>query len=291
MFNYGYDIIQYTKQKGCSFSQAVLDYEVDLTEVSAQDILKKLDRYLDTMEQSATRALDTPLTTVGGLISGDSKRVNDYLAKGNTICGDIVVKAMALALSCSEVNASMGRICATPTAGACGIVPAAIISVGDRENISRDKRIEALLVASGIGIIIEKNASISGAKGGCQAECGSASAMACGGIIHMLGGTPEMCLEGAAICLKNIMGLVCDPVAGLVESPCAKRNASGVVNALLSADLVMAGVRSVIPFDEVVTAMDSVGRLMSPTLRETAKGGIAATKTAKAITRRFYDVV
>lgn len=290
MFKYGYEIVKITEEKNCRFSDVILAYEIDLTEKTKEQVYEKLEKYLCAMEESATKALQNPLKTVGNLITGDSKKVNDYVKLGNTICGETVVQAMAYALSGSEVNASMGRICAAPTAGACGIVPAALITVAIKFKLDRQTVLDGLLVASGIGVVIEQNASISGAKGGCQAECGSASAMAAGGIIQMLGGSPQMCLEAAATCLKNVMGLVCDPVAGLVESPCAKRNASGVVNAMLSADLVMAGVRSVIPFDEVVEAMKSVGNLMSPALKETALGGIASTATAKSITNKFYSI-
>lgn len=289
MLKYGYEIVERANKRQCRFSDVVLAYEIDLTEQTGEQIMEKLKQYLVVMEESSHRALKTPLKTVGNLITGEAKAVNDYLEKGNTICGDLVVEAMALALSGSEVNASMGRICATPTAGACGIVPSALITVAKKYKLNRQEILDGLLVAAGIGVIIEQNASISGAKGGCQAECGSASAMASAAIVQMLGGTPQMSLEAASICLKNIMGLVCDPVAGLVESPCAKRNASGVVNALLSADLVMAGVKSVIPFDEVVEAMNRVSMLMSPTLKETALGGIAATKTAISITKKFYS--
>ena len=205
-----------------------------------------------------------------------------------SICGDIVNKVMARAFSTSEVNASMGRICAAPTAGASGIIPATIISVAEKFHASEDQIIDALFTASGIGEIIAKNATLSGAEGGCQAECGAAAAMSSAALVEMAGGTAEMSLHAAATALKNIMGLICDPIAGLVEAPCAKRNASGAVNAMLSADLALAGVKSIIPFDEVVEAMYKVGKALPSTLRETALGGIAVTPTGIRIKNEIY---
>jgi len=231
------------------------------------------------MIKSSSLGLNKELKSISGLIGGDSKRINDYIIKENTICGSTVNKAMARALSCSEVNASMGRICAAPTAGSCGIIPASIITVSEELNSNIEDIIDALFTSAGIGEIIAKNATVSGAEGGCQAECGSAAAMAAAAIVELKNGTPEMSLHAASIALKNVMGLVCDPIAGLVESPCAKRNASGAVNALISADMALAGVKSIIPFDEVVEAMYKVGKSLPYELRETALGGIAGTPT------------
>ena len=186
---------------------------------------------------------------------------------------------MAKALSCSEINASMGRIVACPTAGSCGILPAVILTVGEKLNLSDDEMIKGLLTASAIGMIIAQNATLAGAEGGCQAECGSGAAM---------GGTPEMALNAAAIVFKNILGLVCDPIAGLVEVPCAKRNFAGAVSALTTADLVMAGITSKIPFDDTVEAMYRVGRDMPASLRETAMGGLAITKTGLELNKKVF---
>ena len=199
----------------------------------------------------------------------------------------MVNRAMARAMSTSEVNSSMGRIVAAPTAGAAGILPGVITSMKERFDLSEEIIITGLLNSSAIGEIIAKNATISGAEGGCQAECGSASSMAASAVVEMLGGTVEQCFHAASFALLNIMGLVCDPVAGLVEFPCALRNASGVTNALLSADLALAGVESIIPFDEIVDTMYDVGRSMPASLRETALGGIAATPTGEEIKKRI----
>ena len=212
----------------------------------------------------------------------------DYYKKGSMICDGTIIRGAAYALSCLEVNASMGLIVAAPTAGACGILPGCLLTVAEKHDIPHQQVLEALATASGIGQLIVKKATVSGAEGGCQAECGSAAAMAAGAVVEMLGGTPAQAFDAAAIAMQNIMGLVCDPVAGLVEMPCAKRNASGVANALVSADLALSGIFSEIPFDEVVEAMYKVGKALPSTLRETALGGVATTPTALAMKEKIY---
>jgi L-serine dehydratase len=192
---------------------------------------------------------------------------------------------MMRALACSQSNASMGRICAAPTAGSCGILPAALITGAEELDCGEEEILRGILTAAAVGKIIVQNATVAGAEGGCQAECGAAAAMAAAALTEMAGGAPEQSLHAAAIAIKNIMGLICDPIAGLVESPCSKRNASGVLNALSSADLALAGVESIIPFDEVVDAMYTVGLAMHPDFKETARGGIAATPTGKALAK------
>ncbi len=224
---------------------------------------------------------------MGHIIGGDAKLLNDY-SKTKSYTGSTVNKAMARALSSSEVNASMGKICAAPTAGSCGILPAALLTAEEDLDLSDETLVEGLLTAAAIGEIITRNASVSGAEGGCQAECGSAASMAAAALVYFRVGTPDQSLHAASIALKNVMGLVCDPIAGLVESPCAKRNASGVVNAMISADMALAGMVSVIPFDEVVEAMYKVGLSLPSTLKETSLGGIAATKTGKKIRNDIF---
>jgi L-serine dehydratase len=194
---------------------------------------------------------------------------------------------MARALSGSEVNASMGRICAAPTAGASGILPAVLLGVAEQYGLPEQALLDAMLTSSGIGILIDLGATLSGARGGCQAECGASAAMAAAAAVELMGGTPAQALHAAAIALKNVMGLVCDPIAGLVECPCAKRNASGAANAMLSADLALAGIKSAIPLDEVIAAMARVGRMLPSALRETSAGGIAATPTALEYAKRI----
>lgn len=247
--------------------------------IKRKDIIEKMKKNLYIMQKSSKQAREIEVISVSGLIGGDAVKLSKYAESGNSLCGGFLVKAMARALSSSEVNAAMGRIVAAPTAGSCGILPAVIISAGEKLGKSEDDLIEALITASGIGILIAKNATLSGAEGGCQAECGSAAAMGAAAVVEMMGGTPRMALDAGAIVIKNVLGLVCDPIAGLVEAPCAKRNISGTVNSLTTADLVMSGVKSLIPFDDAILAMYRIGKQMPCELRETAMGGLATTPT------------
>ncbi len=288
MYNTGAELLYLAKEKHLRICDIVMEKECKLSGISLEDVRQKMKINLDVMKASAELALNNEVKSVGGIIGGDAKRVELYRKNHTTICGDTVNKVMARAFSTSEVNASMGRVCAAPTAGASGIIPAVIITVAENINASDEIMIDGLFTASGIGEIIAKHATLSGAEGGCQAECGSAAAMAAGAIVEMSGGSAEMSLHAAATALKNIMGLICDPVAGLVEAPCAKRNASGSINALLSADLALAGVKSIIPFDEVVEAMYKVGKSLPLELRETALGGIANTETGKQIDKKIF---
>ena len=195
---------------------------------------------------------------------------------------------MAMAISSSEVNASMGKIIACPTAGSCGILPAVMLTAKERLNLQDEDLLYGLLAASAIGLIIGRNATFSGAEGGCQAETGAAAAMASAGVVEMMGGSPEQAVHAASHCLQNVMGLVCDPIAGLVEVPCQGRNAIGVANALISAELCLAGILNIIPFDETVAAMYKVGKTLPMELRETALGGVAATCTGCSLTNKIF---
>lgn len=288
MYNSIEDMVRISKEEGKPLYQIILDNEVRLLESSEEEVLKRLDKRYEVMEEAAGKALTKERKTVGSLITGITRPQYEYAKSGEGLCGSFLNMVMARALSCSEVNASMGKICAAPTAGACGILPAVLISMAEKEELSREKVLEGLLVASGIGAVIMKNATVAGAEGGCQAECGVAAAMAAAAAVYLKGGTAEMVADSVAISLMNCMGLVCDPVAGLVQVPCAQRNASQAVNALLSADLVLAGMKSLIPADEVVDAMYRVGKLLPYQLKETALGGIAKTKTGQAISQEIF---
>ncbi len=289
MFRYGYELLSLAKDQNKKLSELVLEREVEMTGESADRIRERLYESFGVMRSSANAGMERAIESMGGIIGGDAKLLKEYSQNAErSFCGKTLLIAAARALSCSEVNASMGRICAAPTAGSCGIVPSVVTTAAEVLDADKELIIDGLLVAAGIGIIVQTNATVSGAEGGCQAECGAAAAMAAAAIVEMSGGTPEMSLEAASIAFKNIMGLVCDPIAGLVESPCAKRNASGAANAMLSADLALAGIKSVVPFDEVVDAMYEVGRALPFELRETALGGIAATKTGKEIMKRVF---
>ena len=287
MFRNAEELLALTEKRGCRISDIVLARECALTEKTPQEVYAHLRTFMDVMHASAEAAREKALPTRGGLISGDSKKLSDYAKAGRTVCGDALITAMARALSCSEVNASMGRICAAPTAGASGILPAVILGVAERFSLPEEALLSALLTASGIGILIDSGATLSGARGGCQAECGASASMSAAAVVEMMGGTPSQAMHAAAIALKNVMGLICDPVAGMVECPCAKRNASGAANAMLSADLALAGIQSRIPLDEVIGAMGRVGRMMPSELRETSAGGIAVTKTALAYAKHL----
>jgi L-serine dehydratase len=280
MYRNARELLSLCNEKNVKISEIVILDEIESNGLSREEILSKLDEILVIMENASSATLYNPVKTLGGLIGGEGKRMMNYLQQNRMITDQWIVKAMARAFVCSEYNASMGKICAAPTAGSCGIIPAAILTYAEKFKLNRKEMIEGLLVASGIGKIISINATVSGAEGGCQAECGSAAAMAAAALTEMSGGTSEQSMHAAAIALKNIMGLICDPIGGLVESPCSKRNASGVVNAMISADMALAGVASIIPFDEVVEAMKNVGTGMHQDFKETARGGIAITRTA-----------
>ncbi len=284
----GQELLEICNQKGISLSEYAIQMEMENSESTREQVINKMRATLKVMVDSATEGIEKEVYSVTGLIGGDGYRVNEYLKKGETLTGTTTVMAMAMALSSSEVNASMGRIVACPTAGSCGILPAVILSAGSKLNKTEDELVMGLFAAAAVGTIIAMNATVSGAEGGCQAECGSAATMGSAAIVEMMGGSPKMSLDAAAIVLKNILGLVCDPVAGLVEIPCAKRNAAGAVSALCTADLVMAGVESKIPFDDMVSAMYKVGKQLPAELRETAMGGVAITKTGLELKKKVF---
>jgi len=286
MYNNAKELLSECTNKNLPISEVVINDEIDCTGTTKENIIKNMENVLDVMKKSISNLEEKG--TMGGIIGGEAKKLDEYLKNKKTICGNIINKAMIRALAGAEHNASMGRICAAPTAGSSGIIPASIITGAEQLGCNDETIIRGLLTAAGIGKIIIQNATVSGAEGGCQAECGSAAAMAAAGLVEMAGGTPEMCLTAATIALKNVMGLICDPIAGLVESPCSKRNSSGAVNAMTSAELALSGISSVVNFDETVEAMYSVGRLMHPNLKETALGGIAVTETGIKLSRKIH---
>lgn len=285
-------LLSLCSQKKEALWRIILENECAVQNTTENAVFTELDKRFTVMEESAAKALDKPLATAGNLISGYACRHNAYNKKTPGLCGTFINRVIALALSVSEVNASMGRICAAPTAGASGIIPAVLIALKEKHAkgaAGRKKILKALLTASGIGAVIVKNATVSGAEGGCQAECASAAGMASAAAVEFAGGTPAQSLDAFCFCLMNAMGLICDPVAGLVQVPCAQRNASQAVNALLSADMALAGMTSPIPADEVLEAMYRVGKMLPFELKETARGGIAATKTGKLLRKTLLD--
>lgn len=280
------ELIDICSKENLTIWEYTLREEIKETGLDREEIWNKMKKNLKIMKEASEYGLRHKVTSVSGIIGGDAYRLQKYIVRDNSLCGNFMMKAMARAISCSEVNAAMGRIVATPTAGSCGVLPATVITAGEKLHKSEDELVQALFTAAGVGILIAKNATISGAEGGCQAEVGAASAMAAAATVEMMGGTVQMAFNAAAIVIKNILGLVCDPIAGLVEAPCAKRNASGTVSALTVADMAMAGVKSVIPFDEVVDAMYRVGKQLPCELRETALGGLATTPTGIEIRKK-----
>ena len=271
----GKELLNICSEQNISLSEFAIKEEMERSEISREEVIQKMKTVLDVMKESTNEGREKKIYSVSGLIGGDAYKLNKYIKNGKTLTGPVMNKAMARALSCSEVNASMGRIVACPTAGSCGILPAVIITAGEALGLDDEGMIMGLFASSAVGMIIADNATVAGAEGGCQAECGAAAAMGSAAVVEMMGGTPEMSLNAAAIVIKNILGLVCDPVAGLVEIPCAKRNFAGAVSALTTADVVMAGISSKIPFDDMVEAMYRVGKQLPARLRETAEGGTA----------------
>lgn len=288
MYHNAQMLLALARERNQALWQVVLENERRLTGLAEEEIFRRLKERFLVMDQGAERALRQPLETVGGLIDGISATQQAYVEQGqNSLSGPFVNQVMAWALSSCEVNASMGKICAAPTAGACGILPAVLKGVALRHRLEEGQILEGLLTASGLGAIITRNATVSGAEGGCQAECGSAAAMAAAAAVEMSGGTPAQALEAASLAFMNVLGLVCDPVAGLVAVPCAVRNAIQSVQALACADLAMGGMVSPIPLDEVIEAMYRVGRMLPYQLRETALGGLAATTTGKELAKKI----
>lgn len=269
--------------------EVILDNEKEMTGYSQDQIFMLLEKRYEVMQQSAQKALHQKQKTAGGLIEGIASN-HYFYAQKSSICGNFINLLMARALSSSEVNASMGKICAAPTAGACGILPAVLITVGEQYNSPLEMILKGLLTASGIGAVITQNATVSGAEGGCQAECGVAAAMAASAAVFLAGGSNQMAVHSISLALIHCMGLVCDPVAGLVQLPCAQRNASQAVNAVISADMALAGMTCMIPADQVIDAMYKVGKSLPVQLKETAMGGIAATPAGTEIHQRIFGL-
>lgn len=267
-------------------AELMIATETELTGRPRTEILDLMERNLVVMEQSVAEGTKG-VTSVTGLTGGDAKRMNEYLERGDFLSGELILQAVRNAIGVNEVNAKMGLVCATPTAGSAGVVPGVLMACREKLNLSRKEQLDFLFSAGAFGLIMANNASISGAEGGCQAEIGSASAMAAAALVLAKGGCAEEAAEAVAITLKNMMGLICDPVAGLVEVPCVKRNALGSSQAFISADMALAGIKSVIPADEVVQAMYQVGRQMPAIFKETAEGGLAVTPTAKRLTKEI----
>ena len=280
------EIFERSARENIPFWEIVLQYDMEERQVSRQASMAKMLSTWQAIQDAADSYTGTQ-RSVSGLVGGDGLKMRLYARRGESIGGEFMDEVIVQAISMAEANACMRRIVAAPTAGSCGVVPAVLLPLCEREHYTQHELLEALYVASGIGAVIAYRASISGAAGGCQAEIGTASAMAAGALVSLRGGTNEQIGHAVAMALKNLMGLVCDPVAGLVEVPCVKRNVIGAVNAISAADMALAGIESRIPVDEVIDAMGEVGRRMPVEFRETALGGLAATPTGKAVKERM----
>ena len=279
-------IFERSARENIPFWEIVLQYDMEERQVSRQASMAKMLSTWQAIQDAADSYTGTQ-RSVSGLVGGDGLKMRLHARRGESIGGEFMDEVIVQAISMAESNACMRRIVAAPTAGSCGVVPAVLLPLCEREHYTQHELLEALYVASGIGAVIAYRASISGAAGGCQAEIGTASAMAAGALVSLRGGTNEQIGHAVAMALKNLMGLVCDPVAGLVEVPCVKRNVIGAVNAISAADMALAGIESRIPVDEVIDAMGEVGRRMPVEFRETALGGLAATPTGKAVKERM----
>ncbi|HWR41532.1 L-serine ammonia-lyase, iron-sulfur-dependent, subunit alpha [Sporomusa sp.] len=280
--------IQSAEEKSVPFADFCVDFQSRQMELPAAEVMTRMEAILSVMEESIAAGLKGPRSK-GGLVGGDAQKLQQYdQSQKKNIMGSFISKAVTYSLAVGEANAAMGRIVAAPTAGSSGVLPAVLFTLRDEYALSQTELAKGLVVAGAIGMVIASRASLAGAAGGCQAECGSAGAMAAGAIVSLLGGTPAQAGHAVAITIKNMLGLVCDPVAGLVEVPCVKRNAGAVAQAIVAAEMAMAGIESVIPVDEVIDAMDSVGQSMHCSLKETAQGGLAVTPTGLALTEKIF---
>ncbi|WHY58190.1 L-serine ammonia-lyase, iron-sulfur-dependent, subunit alpha [Peribacillus simplex] len=289
MFRNVAELVELAESKQKRISTLMIEQEMEVTGKNREEIIRQMGVNLDVMEQAVEKGLQG-VRSVSGLTGGDAVLLQNYIKSGNSLSGELLLDAVSKAVATNEVNAAMGTICATPTAGSAGVVPGTLFALQNKLKPTREQKIEFLFTAGAFGFGVANNASISGAAGGCQAEVGSASGMAAAAIVEMAGGTPAQSAEAMAITLKNMLGLVCDPVAGLVEVPCVKRNAMGAANAMVAADMALAGITSRIPCDEVIDAMYKIGQTMPSALRETAQGGLAATPTGRELEAKIFGL-
>lgn len=278
-FKNGQELLHLCKEENLKISEVMKNREISCGSLTADEIDAKLKTVLSIMKDAVNEPLMRPKRSIGGLIGGEAKKVSDFGKTPSSICGTLMSKAISYSMAVLEVNASMGLIVAAPTAGSSGVLPGVLLALQEEQALKDEQIYSGLLNASAIGYILMRNASVSGAEAGCQAEVGAASAMAASAVVEMMGGTPEMSLQAASIAISNLLGMVCDPIAGLVEAPCQSRNSIGSANAVICAELALSGVTHPIPFDEMTEAMYRVGKSIPFELRETAMGGCAGTPT------------
>lgn len=282
------EIVETEKMSGKSFWQVVLEDDIKEQGITFAEGFKQMKEMYLAMKH-ADEAYDGSLHSASGMVGTDGGRLEKARLEGGSICGDFIMKVLEKAVKMGESNACMKRIVAAPTAGSCGVLPAVLISMEEEFGYSEDDITKGLITAAGIGGVIAQRAFLAGAAGGCQAEVGSASAMAAGAAACLKGADGQKIIEAAAIALKNLLGLACDPVGGLVEVPCVKRNTIGAVGALAAADMALAGVASRIVPDEVIDAMRSIGLAMPACIKETGNGGLAITPCAKTMMQKLSD--
>lgn len=274
------ELLALCEEKNLPVSEIMRIREIELGETDAEVVNQKMTRVLEIMKDAALSPISQPVTSMGGLIGGEARKLSLHAQKKEGLCGDLLQKAVTYAMATLETNASMGLIVASPTAGSAGIVPGLMLAMQEHYHFSDAEIIQALFNASAIGYLAMRNATVAGAVGGCQAEVGVASAMAASAAVELMGGTPRECTYAASTVLMNMLGLVCDPVGGLVEYPCQNRNAAGVANAIIAAEMALAGIPQLIPLDEMIQTMFTVGKKLPAELRETAMGGCATTPSA-----------
>jgi len=282
------ELLAVAEKKNQKLSDVFLDVEAFMLDIDIDKLKQKMCIHFTDMKESIKRGLNSTEKSASGLSGDDSVKItNRYANHNNLPFSGLLGKVLSYSIAVMEENQRMGKIVACPTAGSCGIVPSAIIAFGEEYNFSEEKLIDALFIAAGIGKIIAQSVALAGAVAGCQAECGVGAAMTAGSLAYLMDGSNKMIINAAALALKNTLGLVCDPVAGLVEVPCIKRNGFYAIHSITASELALAGVESAIPMDEVVVAMKQIGRLMSPTLKESSEGGLAITETGNKIRKKL----
>jgi len=289
MYNHIKEIVADSEKTGKPISELIIEQECQMSGLPREKVWNKMKYNLETMRDAVKKGRSgNGVFSSTGLTGGEAVKIKKYIEKGYTLSGDTIMTAVQNAVATNEVNAAMGVICATPTAGSSGTLPGVLFLLEKRLNLTEEQMIHFLFTAGGFGMVIANNAEIAGATGGCQAEVGSASAMGAAAAVEAAGGTAEQSAQALSIAMSNLLGLVCDPIAGLVEVPCVKRNAIGAGNALIAADMALAGCTSVIPADECIDAMKKVGHQMPASLRETGIGGLACTPTGQAIKAKIF---
>ena len=281
------ELIEAAASAGKKISEIVLPDQARSMDTAEEELFTRMEESFDVMTAAAKRGRGDGLRSMSGLTGGEGHKMKLYAETGG-LSGPFMTKAMSIALAVAGCNAAMGKIVATPTAGSCGILPGCLVTLFEEKRAEKRDIVMSMFTSGAFGMVIAKNACIAGAQGGCQAECGSASGMAAAALVELMGGTPAQCGDACAIAIANQLGLVCDPVAGLVEIPCVKRNASGVMIAFSSADMALAGIEAKIPVDECIAAMREVGNALPASLKETAGGGLASTPTGRALKEKVF---